>query len=98
MTKSSAGVSDNGGRCEICNSEESIHARQSTVDAYCGGGLGWSQMWACAKCKPKHERLTKARADLKIAEKEVQNAINDYMGADKTRLKAHSRDHSEDCS
>ena len=88
MTKSEAGLMDNDGRCEICNSEESKYTGQTTVSVYCGGGLGWSKMWACYKCKPKHERLTKARDDLEKAKKEVKrlevevsDALKDYSKA-----------------
>ena len=49
-------LSDNGGRCEGCDREETIYLPQMTESFFQGAGLenGWVTKWLCPDCMAKH--------------------------------------------
>ena len=86
MTKREASLGDNGGRCESCNTEESASMSQTTVKVYCGGGLGWSDMWVCPPCKIKHEEREAERKKKREAEQPRLDALRNKRMAAKAHV------------
>ena len=87
MTKRYSDLHDNGGRCEICNSEESIHGGQETHPVEFSDGIG--TLWACKRCKPllvKRDSLIKQIKELqteleKVKEELYNNKASSHNGS-----------------
>lgn len=55
MTKVRSELSDNDGKCELCNRTESRNEQQLAHPVLLGGGLGWGTMWLCYSCLRKKQ-------------------------------------------
>jgi len=63
MTKSGLDIADNGGRCESCDSPESVYEMQTGYPVLLGGGIGWGKMWLCPNCLKEHRTRSEQKGD-----------------------------------